>query len=123
MTKRRLLIIAERKRDVYHRFSVILNKHMTINEFYIVQNPDKPSWLFSRWVKVIKYFNGAFKTLNPDKVLVCSGSLISIWLFIFLIKLFRKKTEIIFFSYDIENFRLVPKGIIKKIRHEHVFKK
>lgn len=117
MTKQSLLIIAEKKRDAYHRFSVILNKHMTINEFYIVQNQDKPPFLLSRWLKVIKYFSGPFKTLNPDKVLVCGGSLISVWLFIFLIKLFRKKTEIIFFSYDIENFRLVPKGTIKKLTH------
>jgi len=117
MNKGRLLIIAEKKRDAYHRFSVILNKYMTVNEFYVVQNPDKPSFLLLRWIKVIKYFNGAFKTLNPDKVLVCGGSLISVWLFIFLIKLFRKKTEIIFFSYDIENFRLFPKGVLKKFKH------
>tara|TARA_Y100000310_G_scaffold262419_1_gene272096 strand:- start:19219 stop:20298 length:1080 start_codon:yes stop_codon:yes gene_type:complete len=114
MNKGRLLIIAEKEREVYHRFSVILNKHMTVNEFYIVQNPDKPPFLLSRWIKVIKYFNGTFRTLNPDKVLVCGGSLISVWLFVFLIKLFKKKTEIIFFRYDIENFRLFPKGFIKK---------
>jgi len=95
MDKKRLLIIAEKKREAYHRFSIILKKHMIVNEFYIVQNTDNSPFLLLRWINVIKYFNRDFKTFNPDKVLVCGGALISVCLFIFLIKLFTKKTEII----------------------------
>ena len=115
--KLNILITAEKRRTVYSRFARILGKGYNVKEFYVVKNPDKPKSLLKRLIFASKSWKKISKGFNPDKVIICGGSLISIWLIVFLIKLKHSKTEIISFRYDIEYFRKYPTGPFEKFSH------
>lgn len=116
--KQRILVTAENKRFVYSWIlSTILSKKFIIKEYYVLSGTNNATSLLIRWFSVIKNWRKLTKKFKPDKIIICGGSLISVWLFIFLIKLFRKKTEIILFRYDIENFRSAPKRFKDTLQH------
>ena len=100
--KKRILVVGERKRVVYHMFSSILSKECIVKEWYVLSNPDKPEFLLVRWFSIISKWNKMIRNFKPDKIIICGGALISIWIIVFLVKLFQLKIEIILFRYDID---------------------
>ena len=114
--KRRMVILAEKERIVYHRFALILKNNFAVKEFYVT-NSDNAPFLLNRWILAYGFFKKITKRFKPDKILLCGGSLITIWPIIFLIKLWHLNAEVISFRYDIEYFRPYPKGIIGKLQH------
>src|SRR3989338_2522829 len=116
MDKEKIIIVAEKERVVYHRFALILKNDFLVKEFYVV-NSDKADFILKRWFFVVKSFKRMLKEFKPDKILLCGGSLISIWPIIFLIKFWHLNAEIISFRYDIEYFRPYPRGFMGKLQH------
>lgn len=116
MNKKKIIIAAEKERTVYHRFALILKNDFDVKEFYAV-NSGKAPFILKRWVFVIKSFKRMLQEFKPNKILLCGGSLISVFPVIFLIKFKRVKVEIISFRYDIEYFRPYPKRLIGKLQH------
>src|SRR3989344_7297313 len=115
MNKKKIIIAAEKERAVYHRFALILKNDFDVKEFYVVNN-NKAGFILKRLVFVIKSFKNLLKE-NPSKILLCGGSLISVFPVIFLTKFLHLNVEIISFRYDIEYFRPYPKGLIGKVQH------
>lgn len=117
--KERILVVAEKKREVYNGLIYALSRKYTVKERYVVPNPDKPPSILARWFSVIKIWKDVLRKFKPDKVVICGGSLISLWIIVFLIRLFRLRVEIILFRYDIEHFYLLPsrKAFNEKIGH------
>jgi len=116
MDKEKIVISAEKERVVYRRFALILKDKFSVKEFYVTDSGKAPS-LLKRCILTYKFFKKVSKEPKPDKIIICGGSLISIWIFIFLNKLFRLNAEIISFRYDIEYFRPYPKGFFAKMQH------
>jgi len=116
-SKKRVLVVGERKRTVYQRFVSILSKEFIVKELYVLPDPDNPPFFVLRWFSVIKNWRKLLKKFKPNKVLICGDALISIWIIVFLVKLFRLKIEIILFRYDIENLRPYFRGFEKKVGH------
>ena len=117
--KELVLVVAEKEREVYHGLIYALRKKYIVKKWYVAPNPDNPPSIFIRWFLVTKIWKDALKNFKPAKVVICGGSLISLWIIVFLIRLFRLKVEIILFRYDIEHFYLLPsrKGFNEKLRH------
>lgn len=117
--KQRILIVGEVSHVVYKPFSMILKKKFHVKEWYILTNLIDTPFFLIRWLTVIRKFGKIIKKFRPNKILICSGPLISVWLIIFLVKLFRLKIEIILFRYDIEYFRppLSQKGLKRRLGH------
>lgn len=119
MDKKKVLVVAEKEREVYHGLIYALRKKYTVKEWYVVSNPDNPPPVMIRWFLVIKLWKEILKKFKPAKVVVCGGSLISLWILVFLIRLFRLKAEIILFRYDMEYFYIWPskKVFSEKLTH------
>ena len=114
--KPKILIAAEKGRVVYHRFCTILKNDFLVKEFYAV-NSSKAPFILKRWFFVVKSFKRMLQGFKPDKVILCGGSLISVFPIIFLIRFKKLDVEMISFRYDIEYFRPYPKGLIEKVQH------
>ena len=115
--KTRVLVVGERKRIVYRRFSSILSKESAVKELFVLPNLDNPPFFILRWFSLIKRFREVLKTFKPNKVIICGDALISMWIIVFLVKLFQLPIEIILFRYDIEHLRPFPKEF--KVRFGH----
>ena len=117
--KEQVWVVAEKERGVYLGLIYALRKKYEVKEWYAVPDPDNPPSLGVRWLSVIKAWKSALRKFKPAKVVICGGSLISLWILVFLIRLFRSKVEIILFRYDIEYFYLWPskQGFNEKLRH------
>ncbi|MBI2523160.1 glycosyltransferase [Candidatus Woesearchaeota archaeon] len=117
--KERILVVAEKKREVYGGLIKALSKEYSVKEWYAVSDPDNPPSILARWLSVIKAWGAVFKKFKPAKVVICGGSLISLWIVVFLIRSFRLKVEIILFRYDIEYFYVWPskKGFNENLNH------
>ena len=113
----RVLIAAEKSDEVFDWISTVLSEEFIVEKYYVHPNPDNPPFLLTRWLLVIINFVKLQKKFKPDKVLIFGKSLISVWLIIFLIRLFKLKTEIILFRYDIEHFRPFSKGFRTTVGH------
>ena len=100
-----ILIIGENGNVVYHTISSILGKEFSVVEHYIVKNSDKYPNILIRWLSVMKEFRRGVIESKPDKIIICGGPLISVWLIVALIVLFRLKIELILFRYDIDHFK------------------
>jgi len=112
--KVRILVFAEKKREVYGELISVLREEFTVEEWYVIPDQDNPPSVLARYVSVIKNLGKVLKS-KPDKVLICGGSLISVWIIVSLIRLFRLNIEIILFRYDIEYFWPYPKRSAEKI--------
>ena len=115
--KHRILVVAELERVTYSAIVNILRESSEVREWYIVKNIHFPPSLMKRWKDVFIGIREIMKEFNPHKIIICGGSLISVWLVVFLTRISRKKIEIIFYKNDIENFRLYPSGFRAKIGH------
>ena len=115
--KERILVVAEKEREVYNGLIYALSKKYIVKEWYVVPNPDNPPSIFIRWFLVIKIWKEILKKFKPVKIIICGGSLMSLWMLVFLIKSFLLKVEIILFRYDIEHFWPSQKGFSEKLRH------
>ena len=112
--KLKVVIIGEFKREIYQTFALILKKHMDIKEWYLLKDFNNPPPLAKRWISTLIEFREIIKKFNPDKLLICGGSLASIWIIIIYAKKFCPQIEIIAFRYDIEYFRPYPKRHLEK---------
>lgn len=115
--KGRILVVAEKKREVYQSLISALMEKFIVKELYAVSDHDKPPLILVRWISLIKNWKKVSKRFNPDKVVICGGSLISVCIIVFLIRLLQLKVEIILFRYDIEHFWPYPKGLKQKLNH------
>lgn len=114
--KKRILLVGEKRRVVYQRVPSILSKKFTVKEWYILPDPDKPTFFVLRWFSIINNWDKMIRKFKPDKIIICGGALISIWLIVFLARLFRLNIEITLFRYDIEHFRPSQKGFKENFR-------
>ena len=118
VSKKELIwVVAEKRREVYGGLINALSKKYLVKEWYVVPNPDNPPSIFIRWFLVIKIWKEILKKFKPVKIIICGGSLMSLWMLVFLIKSFLLKVEIILFRYDIEHFWPSQKGFSEKLRH------
>lgn len=119
--KQNILLIAECniKFDeiLYNRISSMLKDKLNVRKIYLKTSPFKPSFLLFRWVELINNFRKEYKRSKPKKILLCGGPIISLWLVIFIKKIFRLDSEITTLRYDIENFRPYSKGFKGSIGH------
>ncbi len=117
MNKEKIIIAAEKERIGYHRFAEILSEGFIAKELYVVLDPNNPPMLLIRLFSSIKNWRKVLKKFKPDKIIICGGALISIWIIIFWVRLFKLKIEIISFRYDIEYFRPYPIKLFEKLGH------
>src|SRR3989338_1666685 len=115
--KERILVVAEKEREVYRGLINSLSKKYIVKELYVGSNHDNPPYILIKWFSVIKIWKDGLKKFKPAKIIICGGSLMSLWMLVFLIKLFLLKAEIILFRYDIEHFWPSQKGFSEKFRH------
>lgn len=115
--KKRILVVGENKRIVYQNFLSILSKECIVKEWYALSNPDKAGFFLTRWLSIINNWDKMIRKFKPDKIIICGGALISIWIIVFLIRVYRLRIEIIVFRYDIEYFRPYSRGFLEKIGH------
>ena len=115
--KERILIVAEKGREVYGGLISSLSNEFIVRELYAVSDPSKPPFLLVRWFLLINNWRKSLKKFRPDEVVICGGSLISVWIIIFLIRAFTLNIQVILFRYDIEYFWPKPKGLSASIKH------
>jgi len=110
-------VAGEKKRIVYQKFSSILSEECVVKEWYVLPDSDNPGFFLMRWFSLINNWDKMIRKFNPDKILICGGALISLWIIVFLIRVYRLRIEIIVFRYDIEHFRPFPKQLKDKFGH------
>lgn len=115
--KLKVLLVAERKDELFEWLSLMLREAFIVEEFYMHSSIFNPPFFLKRYYSIVKNFRRLAKVFKPDKILIYGKALTTIWIFIFLIRFFKLKIEIILFRYDIEYFRPYPNGLKIKIGH------
>lgn len=102
--KIRVLVAAEKGNVIYDNLVSILKKEFIVKKWYIEDGSKRPKSTLLKWASSIKKWTTAMKTFSPQKVIICGGALICLWIWVFLSKVTKNKVEIIIFRYDIEHF-------------------
>lgn len=118
-TKKRILVVADKSDQLYELISSILGKEFVVEELFGLSNTNISQFFLANWFKNWRKILKVFKKFKPDKILICSDALTSIWAIVLLVRLFRLKIEIIVFRVDIENFRPYGDfhGLKNKLEH------
>lgn len=118
-TKKRILVVADKNDQLYELISSILGKEFIVEELFGLSNTNISQFFLANWFKNWRKILKVFKKFKPDKILICSDSLTSVWVIVLLVRLFRLKIEIIVFRVDIENFRPYEDfhGLKNKLEH------
>lgn len=117
MKRKKIVLVAERKDELYSWMSIMLKKKFDIEEIYLHSDVFNAPFFLKRVYLVIKKWRTILRKFNPHKVILYGKAMTSIWIIVPLIKILNPEIEIILFRYDIEYLRPFPRKIGPKLGH------